>query len=244
MDKLNKIVEESYKVFSGNKPSEYIDACTYCCMTEKDAQKLKSLPLREIPLELLKEYQDAAKPSSLNVSELKYFVPRYLELVKDFQFPTYEPLLSFDRFGRIDILDWTKDERSLLEEYALEFLDVYINTINQKYIISPIEVLLMFYKGNFKIDSFLDRWEKANSKESLMNFQKLLQEMTWSKRGVLRITDPFADNKFSKQVLDWLESDRVKRNFKSKIEKAIIDSSEIYNQKELQGLSNVYDIIR
>ncbi len=83
LKELNNIVEQAYQLFSGNQPGEYLDACTICCMKESHAAELKSMPLREIPLELLEEYQDAARPERLNLRELKYFAPRYLELVKN-----------------------------------------------------------------------------------------------------------------------------------------------------------------
>lgn len=243
MGEIDKIVQKIYEIFSGNRPGEYIDACTFCCISEENARKIKSLPIREIPLDLLKEYQDAAKPEQLNLSELKYFAPRYFDLIKDFQFPTFEPLLSLNRFGYFNDSDWATEEKELLDKFVLAFFKKYIYSKPQDVSISPIDMLLMFYKGNFKIDVLLKEWEVSNAENSLIHFSKLLDNLKITKRGVLKVNDAFADDVFNEQICNWIENKHVKDIFRKKIENEIMNPNGLYNEDELQALSWKYEMI-
>ncbi len=212
-------------------------------MSEENAQKLKSLPIRDIPIELLTEYQDAAKPERLNLSELKYFAPRYFELIGDFQFPSSEPLLSLNRFGYFNDSSWTSNESELLDQFAMVFFRKYIRLKPSDTSISPIELLLMFYKGNFKIDSLLQEWEHSNEKQSLRHFSNLLDGLKINKRGAIKVGNAFSDEVFNKQICGWLESKEVKSVFKHKMEEAIMNSEGFYTEKELEELSWKYEVI-
>jgi len=243
LEALNHIIEQAYELFSGNKPGEYLDACTICCMKESDAAELKSIALRHIPLELLTEYQDAARPEKLDLRELKYFAPRYLELVKNYQFPSFEPLLSLSRFGYFKASDWTEAERTLLDKFALLFFKDYLNSIDKKDLPS-VDALLMFYKGNFDIKMLLVAWEKTESDESLFHFSKLLDTMRITKWGKLEVTDAFSDGQFNQQIIQWISSVKVKKLFREKIEQTIMKPGEIFTASDLEELSWKYDLIR
>lgn len=212
-------------------------------MSEENAIKLKRYSVREIPIGLLKEYQDAAKPEKLNLSELKYFAPRYLEFIKDFQFPSYEPLLSLDRFGYIKDADWTKKEKELLNRFSLELFKQFLNSQPKEVSISPIEILIMFHKGNFKIQPLLKVWEQLNGKWVLSHFSDILDELKITKRGNLKVNDAFADEEFDEIICTWIESEEVKEVFRNKIEVAIMNSHRKYTEKELKELSWKYEMI-
>ncbi len=204
MKNLNNLIREGYDIFSGHQPKTAIDACTFCCMTEEDAQQLVSLPVDEIPLEVLKKYQDAATPEKLDSGELKYFAPRYLELIKSYQFPSFEPVLSLTRFGKIKAFHWTKEERQLLDEFSLTFFDQYLQARNPKTTASAMDILLMFYKGKFDIQPLLSLWDSMQSKASYDHFQSLSTEIVLDKKGKQTIVNVFSEDGFNKIILAWL----------------------------------------
>lgn len=244
MKELEKIVEEVYKVFSGKRPGEYIDACTHCCMSEEDAKSIKTFRLEDIPLELLEVYQDAAKPEKLNLEELKYFAPRYLELLSEFKFPSFEPLLSLSRFGYFIDEDWTKEERELLDRYAMAFYKKVLKSKLDKDRISPIEMLIMFKKGNFKIEKILEDLESSKSPERLSFFSGLLNAVIFKRAGKLKVDDAFADKEFNEQICNWIESDRVKKIFRKRIEEEIMDPTGFFKERELKELSWNYEMMK
>ena len=204
MKNLNNLIREGYDIFSGHQPKTAIDACTCCCMTEEDAKQLVSLSVDKIPLAVLTKYQDAATPEKLDSGELKYFAPRYLELIKSYQFPSFESVLSLTRFGKVKAYHWTKQERQLLDEFALAFFNQYLQSKNPKTTASAIDILLMFYKGKFDIRPLLGLWDSMKSKASYDHFQSLSAEIVLDKKGRQTIVNAFSDDGFNKIILAWL----------------------------------------
>ncbi len=237
MKSLDEIVNDAYDVFSGHKPGEHLDACTHCCMKESEATRLKTIPLRQIPIELLTEYQDAAKPKELDNNELKYFAPRYLELIKNFKYPSYEPLLSLTRFGYLNESDWTQKERNVLKEFAAGFFKKYLNSRNHPTFATPTEVLLMFYKAKIDIQPLLNVWQKSNTVDSLLHFNQLLEAVDFNKRGEPKIRDAFSDDIFNDIVCNWLFSSEVKKKIREEIEKVLMSSDSSLTESEKESLS-------
>ncbi len=207
---LNQLIEKAYDLFSGNRPGEELDACTFCCMTEEEEKGLMSTPLRLISVELLRKYQDAAKPEKLNIGEVKYFAPRYLDLLKDNQFPSFEPSLSLTRFGAFKAWAWTKKETELLDQFVSLKFQEYLQAKPKQYSISPISLLLMFHKGNFDVRPLLKAWEGFRGRESVQHFGRLLEEVKVGRDGRIKVLNAFSDEKFDQLIVDWLESEGSK----------------------------------
>ena len=53
------------------------------CMTAEQQQQLSATPLRQIPAGLIREYSNSAHEIPDNTDELKYILPRYLELIAE-----------------------------------------------------------------------------------------------------------------------------------------------------------------
>jgi len=130
MKNLNNLIDTAYEIFAGHQPQEEMDACTVCCMTQEDATALKTIPVGKISKKILTKYQDAARPEKLDKGELKYFLPRYLELIKSYQFPSYEPVSALTRFSSLKATDWTISEKALLQDFALAFFHQFIHSNN------------------------------------------------------------------------------------------------------------------
>ncbi len=110
---LTEIIEKSYRLFAKYHPTRPLDICTNCCMTPEAEAKLASLAVNQIPKELLAAYNDGAKPEKTRIEEVKHFLPRYLDLVAQFEFPTHSTELSFSRLIPFDKHEWTKEELEL-----------------------------------------------------------------------------------------------------------------------------------
>ncbi len=240
MEKAKDIIDKAYLLFSRYKPGEDLDACTICCMKESEAATLKSMSLKSIPQDLLTTYQDAARPEELNVGELKYFAPRYLELILNYNFPSFEPLLSLNRFSYLRESHWTKEERGLLDEFAALFFTNYLNTTNKEELVSPIDVLLMFHNGKFNVENLLKIWKEDTSPESLLKIIALLEEAI-DNRGAIRVRNAFSDEKFNSIIVNWLSDEDVKVKFLQQIEKAIMHPPEIFKEADIQKLSWNYE---
>lgn len=60
---MKETVDLAYEIFSKYRTDRPLDLCTDCCMKieEEEEELLASLPVREISVELLSEYNDSAK---------------------------------------------------------------------------------------------------------------------------------------------------------------------------------------
>lgn len=204
MKNINNLVKEAYDVFAGHQPKAEIDACTCCCMTTEDAQTLVSLPVDEIPLAVLRKYQDAATPDKIDQGELKYFAPRYLELIKSYQYPSFEPALALTRFGKIKPNDWTKTERQLLNDFAISFFHQFLHTKSEKANAGVMRVLLMFYKGGIDIQPLFKLWDSIPRRTTNDHFDALFMWIGKDKKGKSEILNPYAEKDFNRQLLSWL----------------------------------------
>lgn len=81
---LREVVEQAYRVFA---PYTIASALVVCncnvCMTNENERELARTPLREIPSWLLAEYTNSAHDwdDGQVAREMRYFLPRYLELI-------------------------------------------------------------------------------------------------------------------------------------------------------------------
>ena len=83
---LRAIVEDAYAIFSGYRIQGPLTVCNCnVCMAVETEQALRRTPLREVSSSLLAEYTNSAHgydEDSIAV-ELKYFLPRYFELIAE-----------------------------------------------------------------------------------------------------------------------------------------------------------------
>lgn len=244
MDTLENIVDKIYERFSFYKLGDNLDACTLCCLKDSEAKLLKSLPLKEISHALLTAYQDAAKPNELDLNELKYFTPRYFELIKEYQYPSYEPCMSLSRFGHFDKANWSQNEYELLENFANLFFSDYINSIDHKTYTTPIEILLMFHKGNFDINTLLNDWGNFSSIENLLHFNLLMDEIEFDNKGLPKIRNAFSDERFNEIICNWIFSNKIKAKFRTEIEKAILTQDTKLSDNDIENLNRNYELIK
>ena len=81
---LHAVVEEAYAVFSPYRPVGRLTVCNCnVCMAVETEQELVRAPLREVPSALLAEYTSSAHGYDDGdiATELRYFLPRYFELI-------------------------------------------------------------------------------------------------------------------------------------------------------------------
>jgi hypothetical protein len=98
---LKILVEEAYDLFGRFQPLRLMQVCLCnVCMTAEQQQELSTTPLRQIPVGLIREYSNSAHEIPKNTDELKYILPRYLELIAEGICPhPFAWELCLSRFG-------------------------------------------------------------------------------------------------------------------------------------------------
>lgn len=122
---LTTIIEDAYRVFAPYKHSGTLVVCNCnCCMSKTDEEALLKTPLREIPSALLAEYTNSAHTWDDKVArEMRYFLPRYLELIAAAEPPCNMGLdICLRRLGYANWrASWPKDEVEILNRFFEAF---------------------------------------------------------------------------------------------------------------------------
>lgn len=140
-------------------------------MKPEDEAKLASLPVRQIPKDLLADYNDGAKPNKTTIEEVKHFLPRYLDLIAQFQFPTHSAELSFSRLIPFDKTEWTKQELDLLNQFTIEYFKHCLSIYPLPSFNDRIDtILIMLWKAGFNVGNLLTIWESEKQKKVLCIF--------------------------------------------------------------------------
>ncbi len=240
---MQETIDRSYKVFAKYKPARPLDVCTDCCMTPEEENTLATLPLKEITAEFLAKYNDSAKPAKTSIDEVKYFLPRYFDLIGQFRFPSHSAELSFSRLTPFDKSEWTVQEQELLKQYAVDLfshcLSVYpIPAFNERI----DSILIMLWSGSFDISNLLTYWQNDTGKESVLHFRDLYLH-GFNQNNPSTLSNAFGEKELADLLRKWLQQEDVKKTFAEAIEKLILEEPQL---EEIDGyeLNLLYDQLR
>jgi hypothetical protein len=96
-------------------------------MTSNQASELASMSVKQIPFELLYEYNTAAKTTLPKIEEFKHFLPRFLELTAELKFLHHSAELILSRFEYYSKEEWTEEECNVIQNYAKELFKYYLS---------------------------------------------------------------------------------------------------------------------
>ena len=66
-------------------------------------------------------YNDGAHSEKTPLAELKHFLPRYLELVSQFDFPSHSAEIALKRLKSLNQTAWSEGELNLLTAFASDY---------------------------------------------------------------------------------------------------------------------------
>ncbi len=168
---MKETIKNAYEVFSRYRVVRPLDVCTVCCLTAEDEERLFSVPPGEIPVALLMKYTHSARSDKTRIEEVKHFLPRYLDLISVYQFPSHSAELSFSRLLPFDKNEWEPVEFKLLETFAAEYFVHTLNLYPLPSSVSKIDsILVMLWRAEFDIGALLEIWENTDTLESVLHF--------------------------------------------------------------------------
>ena len=238
---LRHIVARAYQLFESYKVDEQLDVCTACCMDPRDELRLRTMEVADIPLELLMSYNDNASTSQTTSNEFKHFLPRYLELISEFNSPSHSMELCFTRLEPFLEEEWSMEELNLIAEFSSQFFEYCLHTYPLQEHEELLSVLIMLDQKVFRIESFLAVWEESGTLEGLMHFRDLIYCGFKTKRSH-KLRNGFASDKLALQLHTWMNSERVKERIKSRIEEYVLAGKKEHKQ-ELAELSQLYELL-
>ncbi len=237
---LKEIIIEGYELFSKYKITSNLDVCS-CCVSEEEQADLIKTPLEKISLKLLSVYNNSAMAEMINKNELKYFLPRILELIAEFKFPSHSVEITLNRIEYISSENWSIEEMIFLKRFMKSFFKNCLLIYPFNDFEKLCSVVIMFSKTNFDITSIVREWEKTSGLEALMHFIETIEtEIKIARLGKLKIDNPFADERME-FFAQWLQDNETIKLFKEKIEKLLITNN--YKGNYLERINRVYEIL-
>ncbi len=244
------IIEKGYKIFSNYNIADIENVCTACCVNEDEVFRLVNTNVKNISHELLTHYNDAAQAYNPKIREFKHFLPRYLELIYNFEFPSLSLELSLRNIPFYDKADWTEEEWIFLNEYMIKFFKKCLGfyPIPDCYMgFSPI--LIMLNKAGYNIETFLEIWKKDDSYIGCMHYKTLLvHDFAWMKKS--KIGNAFSNTHQSEIIYKWSHSESVKKKFIQKMEKIILGDYKLeelgdceIEESDMKELNWIYEIL-
>lgn len=221
------------------------DSCTYCCISGEEEKALLGTTKSRISPDLLSIYNDSAfSNSNLNVNEFKYFLPRYLDIIRNFDSPSHSFELSLQRLGAyLSGGEWEEKEIQLLNEFSEAFFEEALSLYPlPNALLSITDVLVMMWNAKFNMEKLLLIWEKSNSIESVLHFNDFISNHSTFKSG-FKVDNCFASEELNSKMCRWLASTSVRNIFSEKIEFFLLEDSSL-DENILDELNLSYEIIK
>jgi hypothetical protein len=239
---LQQIVEKGYQLFAAYQAKPPLDICTAgCCIDPAEAALLARLPVKEIPVDLLRLYTNGAKSNSTPPAEVKHFLPRYLELIAQFDIPSHSVEIVLQQLSCLLTTDWKPEEQQLLTDFTHIFgahcLSIYPlpkgETIDN--------FLIMFHLGGLNLSPLLHVWEGINGETALLHYRDLALLGFKHHKEMPTLQNDFATHDLAHILHAWAFGTAAKAHFSVAIETAILENN--LPQADTDSLDLLYELL-
>ncbi|MFK7784466.1 MAG: hypothetical protein AB8B56_05115, partial [Crocinitomicaceae bacterium] len=175
------------------------------------------------------------------IDELKHFLPRYMELISDFQFPSHSTEVALRKFESLKKADCTEEEAAFLKEFSLVFFKkcLSVHPLPEGETIDSI--LIMFLHGKFDLSALFKSWIDTDSVPSTLHFIDLWFDGFYQ-TNTEKMTNPFGDKKLAIELRSWITQKDTRAAFSSRIEQLVMNDVEMDYFESIR-LNMVYDML-
>lgn len=169
-------VEKLYAVFKPYAaPQHMLDVCTHCCMDAELEVEMRKLPLRQLTARHFYQYNGSAKSDPQPVDEIKYLLPRMLELLAAGAEIHHSTELFLDRLGNCPADAFSPAEYAAINAFALAYFAHGLNqhpwqSAGRHPVDETFVALLMFDIGGVDLQPLLDYWLKDDSTAATLHY--------------------------------------------------------------------------
>jgi hypothetical protein len=218
---LQKIVAQAYELFAGYKVTKPLDVCSPHCVTDEELDQLVNLNVRKLPKELLSTWNHAAKTDRPELSEFKHFLPRFLDLIAQFEWPSHSVEITLKSFGYYTDRDWTRQERQLIDDFGLAFFKQCLQTYDLPDVVSLDRVIIMLSSAGVDTEPLFLEWEKSPHEASVRHFAD------FAIYGA-DLKNEFMEQELRNRMSNWLQKKGVVSNFSKRVEELILNQPNLY----------------
>lgn len=220
---LDAAVQNLYAMFGRySAPSHTLDVCLSCCVDEKVERELRKLPLRSLKAHHFYEYNSSAKGLVQPVDEVKYLLPRLLELLAQGAHLHHSTELYLDRLGRCDTSAFTPGEREAIQRFALGHFRAGLEQwpIDSSSLFvgeNAFSILLMWDIGGVDVAPLLDHWLADVSEAATLHYIEASYWDFWESGGTF--ANAFADKRGSlkDRLSNWITAPGHRKAFAQRI---------------------------
>lgn len=150
---MKALVEQGYHLFRRYPVPTHFNVCCRFCFSDSQQQALRQTPLRAVPFALLNAWNSSINPEMQDIDEIRYLLPRLLELLAYKEFPGVYEGSCLQRMGEIPIQHWRADERLFLGQFSQRFICDWLLPDDA---VELGIILEMFWRGGIDIAPLLD----------------------------------------------------------------------------------------
>lgn len=219
---LDAAVQNLYAVFSPcPAPAFPLDVCLACCVDEQVERELRELPLRSLTARHFRQYNDSAKGPVQPVGEVKYLLPRLLELLAQRAELHHSTELYLDRLGRCDPQAFSPTERAAINAFALAQFRAGLAQwpIDSSALFmgeNAFSILLMWDIGGVDVAPLLDHWLADASTAATLHY---IDASYWDFWNGGTYENAFADDRdaFRTRLRAWMTAPEHRRVFADRV---------------------------
>ncbi len=239
---LRATIEDAYRVFSGYSIRHSLTVC-HCnvCMTVEVERALLTTPLRQIPSHLLAEYTNSAHEwdDGPVAREMRYFLPRYFELIAEDDPPDTMGLdICLRRIGRGGWRSkWPADEAQVIDRFfaairvaSLPVVGFAHWPVGWRLAFDLADVLTMIVTGGGDIDRVLATWDAAADPPAAIHMAALREDVL-STRARTCLHSAYLDE--HKEAADRIGAFLVRPEVDRRLEAAVLGVADPRLQKVL-----------
>lgn len=221
-DALEAAVQTAYKTFAAyTAPQDLLDVCTACCMDAALEREMRRLPLRQLTEQHFYQYNDSAKSLEQPADEIKYLLPRLLELLAQGARLHHSTELYLDRVGRCALGSFNAKEQAALAAVALAHFALGLEQWGQSDGVfqgdDAFAILLMWDYAGVPLGPLLDYWLACESDSAALHFVDACF-WDWLRNGGY-IANAFTEDRpaFRATLDDWLADTAVRARWADKL---------------------------
>lgn len=237
---LKLIIDEFYQVFNYPAPKNHLNVCLFCCVLDETEMEMRTLPLHKLTHKHFYEYNSSAKDEKERPNEIKYFLPRMVEIFSKGEKINFETELSFERIKNCSKESFTTQEWILWDKFANVYLDTLLkyypyecfDCVNE----NIFDVVLMFGMAHIDIKPFLQRWRDTDTYQAIAHYIHASWSAYWCNNGFDEHSDfwDYSDD-FLQKMEEWIENPNNKNYFFHKIKQ--LDKNIV---QEIRDLGDFY----
>ena len=220
---LDAAVQNLYVVFGGYPaPAFPLDVCLSCCVERQIERELRELPLRSLTARHFYQYNGSAKGAVQPVGEVKYLLPRLMELLAKGEHLHHSIELYLDRLGRCDPSALETGEREAIQRFALVHFRAGLDQwpIDSSSLFmgeNAFSILLMWDIGGVDVSPLLAHWLSCDSETATLHYIDASYWDFWESGGAFANAFSGERGSLKDRLRNWITAPGNRKVFAQRI---------------------------